>query len=139
MSRYRLPSVTPGSGRQSRALGGCEPGTTPHGKMESNDATGSDPRKAIAATGLDSHLIDNSHTFRASDGAPHGPPSSCVPMTGMDASDFGWLSPSMSAGSSPSPIRLIGTTAESRKKCTARAFGLPAIILFFSSAYTLIP
>ena len=29
--------------------------------------------------------------------------------------------------------------AESRKKCTERAFGLPAIILFFSSAYTLMP
>ena len=38
MSRNRLPSVTPGWGRQSRELGGSEPGTTPHGKIESNPA-----------------------------------------------------------------------------------------------------
>jgi len=43
MSRYRLPSVTPGWGRQSRAFGltpGVVLGVTPHGKIESNCATG---------------------------------------------------------------------------------------------------
>src|SRR6266851_9410549 len=33
----------------------------------------------------------------------------------------------------------MGTTAESRKKCTMRAFGSPSSIFSFSSAYTLMP
>ena len=127
MSRNWSGFTIPGCGRQSRDVGA-------HGKIESKLATGSCAASVSEAVGLAFHLIFSSQMFRASEVAPYPAPSSCVPTIGMAASSFGCRVPSMSAGSKPSPIRLSGTRSESMKKCTMRAFGLPAIILFFSSA-----
>ena len=74
--------------------------------------------------------------FNASIIAPYPAPSSCVPTIGAGESfGFGRRLPSMSGGSRPSPTTSSGTTfGTSRKNCTARAFGSPFTILFFSSA-----
>ena len=60
-------------------------------------------------------------------------------MIGIFASCLGLVLPSTIAGSSPSPIKLIGTTAESMKNRTSRAPTSPLSILLRSRAYTPIP
>ena len=107
-------------------------GTTPHGKIESNSSTGSWVFSAIDAVGVERHFTSNSQMLSASNVAPYGASSSCVPMIGAGASFFGFVLPSRSGGSSPSPTRLSGTLSMSRKNWTARALGLPSTILFFS-------
>src|SRR2546430_15067149 len=105
MSRNCPELVMPGWGRQSRAVGA-------HGNTESNGATGSWAFNPIEAAGPTFQLTLNSQMFSASDVAPYGPPSSWVPTSGIGALALGSFVPSMSAGSSPSPVRLIGIRVE---------------------------
>ena len=55
------------------------------------------------AVGVERHFTSRSQMFSASNVAPYGAPSSCVPTIGIAVSVFGFCLPSMSAGSSPSP------------------------------------
>src|ERR1051326_5976745 len=126
-SRNWAVLVIPGWGRQYREVGA-------QGNTESNGATGSWVLSAKAAVGVAVQCTSRSQMFSASNVAPYGPPSSWVPMIGIFASCLGLVLPSTMAGSSPSPIRLIGTTDESRMNLTARALGSPARSLLRSRA-----
>jgi hypothetical protein len=94
---------------------------------------------ASDAIGVERHLTSNSQMLSASDVAPYGALSSWVPTIGAGASLLGLVLPSTSGGSSPSPIRLSGTSLSFARKPTARAPGSPSIILLRSSPYTPIP
>src|SRR5262249_44784867 len=77
----------------------------------------------------------------ASEVAPYGPLSSCVPTIGAGESvGCGRRVPSRSAGRSPAPTggRTAGAVPAGKKR-TARALAAPVTLLFFSRPYTLIP
>ena len=120
----------PGSGRQSRAVGA-------QGKIESKGAVGSCAASTSDAWGLRVPLDLEVPDVERVEGpaVDGGASSSWVPTMGIAASSLGCLVPSKSAGRSPSPTsgRSAGSLP-SMKNWTARAFGLPAIILFFSRA-----
>src|SRR5437588_11901236 len=109
-----------------------------HGKIESNEATGIWAARPNVARGVGVQATLNSNTCIASDLAPYGPPSSWVPTNQFGVPLRGGRAPSQSVGSRPSPVRFGASPGGSRKLIT-RAFGSPATIFAFSSAYAPMP
>src|SRR5207245_3185836 len=85
MSRYCAGFTMPGCGRQSRDVGA-------QGKIESNGAVGNWVLSTIDEVGVAAHFTSNSQMLSASEVAPYGPPSSCVPTIG--AGSAGCVNPS---------------------------------------------